>query len=88
MKELPKLPGQERRYTLPGQKPVQYDRKKSSWLLNYSLKGMAFGLAVSLGYFHFYTDYYSVKIIISSAVLGYFVGWAIGSFMYRDRSAD
>jgi len=88
MKDLPKLPGQEKHYTLPGRKPVQYDKKKSMWSLNYALKGMAFGIAVSFGYFYFYQDYYSVKIIVSCTILGYFVGWAVGRFMYRDTSAE
>jgi hypothetical protein len=87
MKELPKLPGQEHRYRLPGT-PAPYDKKKSMWSINYGLKGMAVGVAISFGYFHFYQPYYSEKIIASVSILGYFVGWAIGNFMYSDRSKE
>ncbi|PLX26019.1 hypothetical protein C0580_00780 [Candidatus Parcubacteria bacterium] len=87
MKKLPKLPGQEKRYRLPGT-PPPYDKQKSLWSINYGLKGMALGVAVSFGYFYYYEDYYSPKIIAAVTVLGYFVGWAVGNFMYSDKSKE
>ena len=71
---------------LPGQQPPQIDAAKTGWTLSWRIKGMALGLAISLIYFHFFTNDYNEKIIIACAILGYFIGWAAGSFMYTDKS--
>jgi len=58
---------------------------KSSWTLSYRIKGMTAGALIMFVYTGFYLGEANPKMIIAGGVLGYFLGWVIGSFFYTKK---
>ena len=58
---------------------------KSSWTLSYRIKGMAAGALAMFFYINFYLGESNPKMVVAGGVLGYFLGWMIGSFFYTKR---
>ncbi len=54
------------------------------WTLYYRLHGLTIALAIAAAYCYFYLQTWNVKLLIASIIFGYFVGWAIGSWTYKE----
>lgn len=57
---------------------------RSMWTLYYRLHGLTIALAIAAAYCYFYLQTWNVKLLIASIIFGYFVGWAIGSWTYKE----
>lgn len=62
------------------------DSARSMWTLSYRLKGLAAGFFLSAVYCYAYVGTYPAKFLIAGAILGYFFGWVVGSFFYKQKS--
>lgn len=67
------------------QAKVKEEAAKSSWTLSYRIKGMTAGALVMFLYINFYLGQNNPKMIIAGGILGYFLGWMIGSFFYTKK---
>lgn len=54
----------------------------SNWTLSYRLRGLAFGLILAGIYCYFIRHEWSVIVILAAGVLGWFLGWLAGRFLY------
>lgn len=61
-------------------------KERSMWTLSYRLKGLSAGFFLAAVYCYIYESGYPPKFLIAGALLGYFVGWVIGSFFYKGES--
>ena len=67
------------------QAKAQEEAAKSSWTLSYRIKGMTAGALLIFLYTSFYLNESNPKMIVAGGVLGYFLGWLIGSFFYTKK---
>lgn len=67
------------------QKKAQEEAAKSSWTLSYRIKGMTAGALLMFLYINFYKGESNPKMIIAGGILGYFLGWVVGSFFYTKK---
>ena len=56
-----------------------------SWSLPFRLKGLALGMALSDAYSYLIMHGWYLSLIIPATILGYFIGWAIGYWLFNKR---
>jgi hypothetical protein len=56
---------------------------RSMWTLSYRLKGLTICLALAAIYCYFFLHYWHKSLLIAAIIFGYFLGWAVGNFTYR-----
>ncbi|MBT4209788.1 MAG: hypothetical protein HOE19_02650 [Candidatus Komeilibacteria bacterium] len=64
---------------------AQEEVAKNTWTLSYRIKGMTGGALIMFLYTSFYLDQSNPKMIILGGILGYFLGWVVGSFFYTKK---
>tara|TARA_B100001964_G_C13812301_1_gene413592 strand:- start:243 stop:512 length:270 start_codon:yes stop_codon:yes gene_type:complete len=62
---------------------INSDRRK--WTLSYRLNGLTFGLALAGIYTYYFLEYWSNYILIITPILGYFLGYLVGNFLYTKK---
>ena len=67
------------------QSKAREEGRKSMWTLSYRIKGMTLGTVLMFGYGYFYLDKVDAKMVIAGGILGYFLGWVVGSFFYTKK---
>ncbi len=56
----------------------------SMWTLSYRLHGVTIALAISAAFCYFYLHFWHYQLLIAAVIFGYFVGWAIGHWTYKE----
>ena len=57
---------------------------RSMWTLSYRLHGVTIALAIAAAFCYFYLHSWHYQLLIASLIFGYFVGWAIGNWTYKE----
>jgi hypothetical protein len=70
---------------IKSQKQIQDEVAKSDWTLSYKIKGLTGGALVMFLYTYVHLGVSDPKMIIAGGILGYFLGWVVGSFFYTKK---
>ena len=70
---------------IKSQEQIQDDVAKSNWTLSYKIKGLTGGALAMFLYTDFHLHQSDPKMIIAGGILGYFLGWVVGSFFYTKK---
>lgn len=63
---------------------IKPKRSRSMWSLYYRLHGLTIALAAVAAFCYFYLHYWHTQLLIAGAIFGYFLGWVVGSWTYKE----
>lgn len=58
---------------------------RSMWTLSWRIKGLSFGFLAGVAYCYFYLLEWNKWYLLAGLVAGWFLGWIIGLFTYRQK---